>query len=97
MAVGKFGLLQQKSKGQRDTWHLQHVTLGSFCARQVAAPATDTWHFRSRHLAVSDVDKWQGVIGPHGMVLANHGLTHGPTTGCHVSPWMGPKRVEWKM
>jgi hypothetical protein len=76
----------KKSKGQSDTWHLQHVTLGSFCARQVAAPATDTWHFRSRHLVVSDVDKWQGVIGPHGMVLANHGLTRGPITGCHVSP-----------
>jgi hypothetical protein len=66
------------------------VTLGSFCARQVANPAIDTWYFRSRHLAVSDVDKWQGVIGPHGMVLANHG--HVAHTG--PPPWMGPKREE---
>jgi hypothetical protein len=64
-------------KGQTHMWNLHHVTLGSFCAQQMVAPSINTWHFRSRHLAVSDVDKWKGVIGPHGMVLVNHGLTHG--------------------
>ena len=37
----------QQSKGQSDMWHLQHVTLGNFYARQVETPKTDAWHFRS--------------------------------------------------